>query len=62
MRVRIPEDAQGWLGRKEKGQWGFRNRLGIEWAGAAARESLAGEGLILPELPPCSAVMLEVLR
>lgn len=58
--VRIPEDAQEWLGRKQKVQWGFQNRLGGEWAGAAARASLAGDGLTLPELPPCSAVMVEI--
>jgi len=60
VKVRLPEDAQQWLGRKENQRWSLHNRLGDQWTGEATRGSLAEEGLAVADLPPCSALMLEI--
>jgi glycosidase len=60
VRVRIPEHAQDFLGRRGREHWSFADRLAGEWSGRAAGEILATEGLALPELPACSALLLEI--
>ncbi|MEI7908303.1 MAG: alpha-amylase family glycosyl hydrolase [Verrucomicrobiota bacterium] len=60
VRVRIPQDAIELLGRTaDGGTWVFSDRLDSEWSGTVPAVGLAGEGLALPDLAPCSAVMLE---
>jgi glycosidase len=60
VRILIPEDAQQWLGRKDRTTWSLTNRLGPAWTHKAARTTLAEAGLPLPDLPPCSAIMVEI--
>jgi hypothetical protein len=60
VRVRIPTEAQQWLGRNDAAAWHARNRLGPAWETTAPAAQLAAEGLALPELPPCAALMIEL--
>jgi hypothetical protein len=59
-RVRIPQDAIDMLGRASGGQWAFADRLDSDWTGTATGADLAGDGLALPDLAPCTALMLEI--
>lgn len=58
--VRIPERAQEFLGRVGEREWRFSDRLESGWSGSCATDALAWDGLALPELPPCSALFLEI--
>ncbi len=58
--VRIPEDAQMFLGRSGDPVWSFQDRLDSCWCGTANRATLALDGLALPALPPLSVLMLEI--
>jgi glycosidase len=60
--ISIPHDAQMFLGKTGDETWTFTDRLDSEWHGCAARASLEGEGVKLPDLPPCSALLLEIGR
>jgi glycosidase len=57
--VRIPDNACRFLGLTEANRWIFTDRLASEWQGTADAVLLQTNGLSLPELPPCSALMLE---
>ena len=58
VKVRIPQDARALLGQGES--WRFTDRLDTDWSAAVSPESLETDGLSLPELPPCSALILEI--
>ena len=58
--VRIPHDAQMFLGRTGDELWTFTDRLDGEWSAPVARASLEWDGLALPALAPCSAMLLEI--
>jgi hypothetical protein len=60
VKIRIPRDAQMFLGHTADEKWTFTDRLDSVWQGAAGRFSLEDEGLNLPDLPPCSALLLEI--
>jgi glycosidase len=60
VRVHIPEDAQMFLGHLGDETWSFADRLDSAWSGTVARESLEGDGVPLPALAPCSAMLLEI--
>ncbi len=60
VKVRIPKDAQMFLGHSADETWTFSDRLDSDWKGSARRELLESEGASLPELPPCSALLLEI--
>jgi glycosidase len=60
VKVRIPHDAHMFLGRTGDETWTFTDRLDSVWSASAARDSLPGEGLALPGLEPCSAMLLEI--
>jgi hypothetical protein len=62
VKIRIPPDAQLFLGRTGDATWIFTDRLDSDWSGSAAREVLENEGLALPDLAPCTAMMLEIGR
>lgn len=56
--IRIPEDARKFADRLADGVWHFTDRLNEPaWHGAA---DIATNGLALPNLPPCSALLLEI--
>jgi glycosidase len=62
VKIRIPPDAQCFLGRTGDATWTFSDRLDSDWSGSAAREVLENDGLALPDLAPCTAMMLEIGR
>jgi glycosidase len=60
VRIRIPHDAQLFLGLSGYDTWIFSDRLDSDWTGVAVRMSLEECGLALPDLGPCSALLLEI--
>ncbi len=60
VRVRIPEDARTFVGRLGDPVWRFSDRLDSDWSGEMAQERLEEDGLALPALAPCSAMLLEI--
>ncbi len=60
VRVRIPEHSWGFTGRDRDDVWTFAERLEDGWTAEAERESLAEDGLALPDLPPCTVRMIEI--
>lgn len=61
-KIRIPEDARMFVGRSGDAVWAFADWLDSDWRGTASREVLEHEGLSLPDMPPCSALLLEIDR
>jgi glycosidase len=62
VKIRIPKDAQMFLGFSADPQWKLADRLDSDWRGVVNRETLESEGLPLPNLAPCSAMLLEIGR
>ena len=61
VRVRIPDDARAFVHRAADHPWTFTDRLNPQaWQGTAEAAALAREGLALPDLPPLSALVLEI--
>jgi glycosidase len=60
VKVRIPQDAQMFLGHRGDEQWTFENLMDGAWRGSAERSTLESEGVALPDLPPCSAMLLRI--
>ena len=60
VKIRIPEDASMFLGHSGDEIWSFTDRLDSSWSGTMTRCLLASEGVALPELAPCSALLLEI--
>ncbi len=60
VKVQIPLDARRFLGRAGDSALKFSDRLGTGWSDVAECDLLASVGLCLPELAPCSAMMLEI--
>ena len=60
VKVRIPYDARMFLGRTHLDHWNFSDRLDSAWEGSCAQSALEIDGLALPDLPPCSAMLLEI--
>ena len=58
--VRIPEDARNFVGRSSDANWKFTDRLDSDWSGSIAPGQLEVDGLPLPDMPPCSALILEI--
>lgn len=61
VRVRIPEDARMFAGRSSSEEWGFRDRLEDNFSRQVAAATLEQEGVLLPPLPACSALLLDIL-
>ncbi|MCB1133979.1 MAG: hypothetical protein KDN05_22865, partial [Verrucomicrobiae bacterium] len=59
-RVRIPDDARMFLERSNLETWVFRDKLATDWKGVAGGADLGTKGLALPDMPPCSALLLEI--
>ncbi|MEY3895690.1 MAG: hypothetical protein RLZZ214_1209 [Verrucomicrobiota bacterium] len=57
VRVSIPDDAWKFMGRTGQSTWKFTNRLDGGWSGQSGKD-----GLTLPEMGPCSAMILEISR
>ena len=58
--VRIPKDAQMFLGHVGDDTWSFADRLDSSWSATVSRECLEWDGVALPDLVPCSAMLLEI--
>jgi glycosidase len=58
--VRIPDEARIFMDRTDDSPWTFTDRLATDWQAQATPATLATTGLPLPDLPPCSALMLEI--
>jgi glycosidase len=57
--VRIPKHALNWM-MIDSSALEFTDLLGSSWTGNASTRDLPSEGLALPDLPPCSALYLEI--
>ena len=57
VRVGIPDDAWNFMGRTGQSSWKFTNRLDGAWSGQSGKD-----GLVLPTLGPCSAMVLEITK
>ena len=62
VKVRIPYDARMFVGRSSDEVWAFADRLDSDWRGTAGGDGLERDGLALPDMPPCSALLLEISR
>lgn len=60
VRIRIPQDAQMFLGLSSYETWIVQERLGAEWSGVVSREELSETGLPLPDIDSCAAMLLEI--
>ena len=60
VKIRIPHDARMFIGRTADARWSFTDRLDSTWSASVPQEALEHEGLPLPELAPCSAMLLEI--
>lgn len=60
VRVRIPADACMFLGHHTDEVWCLTDRLATDWSIEVARAMLESEGVPLPDLPPCSAMFLQI--
>jgi glycosidase len=60
VRVKISPDACKFMGRAAQISWEFTDRLDSCWSGSVASKLLENEGLTLPDLAPCSAMLLEI--
>jgi glycosidase len=60
VRIRIPHDARMFLGRTTDETWTFIDRLDTGWHGCFSHDLLEYEGFALPDIPPCSAMLLEI--
>lgn len=58
VRIVVPDDALRWL--KAGTVLNFRDRLDSTWQGTAEKSDLAKDGLLVPSMAPCSALMLEI--
>ena len=58
--IKIPYDARKWLMRETQEDWVFDSRFRSDWTGVTTALELSDQGLLLPELPPCSAWLIEI--
>ena len=62
VKISIPENAWDFMNRRGIETWKFTDRLDSTWSASASRDSLASEGIALPDLSPCSAMVIEILK
>lgn len=60
VKIRIPEDARMFVGHSMDESWTFQDRLCTDWCNHVSQSTLEGEGVTLPLMEPCSAMVLEV--
>ena len=60
VKIRIPSDAVMFLGRTGDETWTFTDRLDSDWTGAIDKDRLNQEGIALPDLAPCTAMLVEI--
>ena len=62
VKIHIPNDAQMFLGLSKVDAWKLTDRLDSSWSTTISRQQLKNEGIALPDLPPCSAMLIEIAR
>ena len=62
VRVRIPENACEFMSRQSDATWKFADHLDSAWSSSVARETLPMDGIALPDLAPCSAMVIEISK
>jgi len=62
VKVSIPEHAWGFMGREKDSIWKFIDQLDTNWSSAVARGILAKDGVTLPDLAPCSAMVVRISK
>jgi len=60
VKIRVPLDARMFVGLSGYENWVFSDRLDSDWSGSVACADLESTGLAMPDLPPCSAMLLEI--
>jgi glycosidase len=60
VKIRIPLDARMFLCRSTDLRWLFADRLDSDWSAAVDQHTLEHEGLALPDLAACTAMLLEI--
>lgn len=60
VRIRIPADARMFIGSSSAPRWTFSDRLLGEWKSEVVPGDLEEQGLALPDLEPCSALVMEI--
>jgi glycosidase len=61
VKISIPENAWEFMGRQHHATWKFTDRLDSIWSAASPRVHLADQGVPLPDLAPCSAMVIEII-
>ncbi len=61
VKVSIPENAWAFMGREKDSRWNFKDHLDSDWSATAPCDILAKEGITLPDLAPCSAMVIQIL-
>jgi glycosidase len=60
VRIQLPEDSWSYLGITPEWELRFIDRLAGKWTHASLVRPLAVSGVPLPDMPPCSALFLEL--
>jgi glycosidase len=60
VKIRIPHDAQLFLCLSGYETWTFSERLDSDWTCGVERDILEHGGLALPDIAPCTAMLLEI--
>jgi glycosidase len=60
VRIRIPRDAHRFLGRDDQKTWIFSEQLEKKWEGQIDGKLLDSQGLLIPDMPPTSALFLGI--
>lgn len=60
VKIRIPMDARLFLGRSGEELWLLSDRLDSEWTATVTPAVLENDGVEMPALAPCSAMLLEI--
>jgi hypothetical protein len=62
LNIRIPQDVSRQIGKHSGASWILRDRLDSNWTTSISTDQIEREGISLPDLAPCSAMLLEIGR
>ncbi|MEO5913679.1 MAG: alpha-amylase family glycosyl hydrolase [Luteolibacter sp.] len=60
--VSLLQNSWEFMGRSDQSAWKFTDRLDSTWSTTVAREALSVSGVPLPDMPPCSAMVIEITK
>ena len=60
VRIKIPDDAKKWLMRETITDWVFDSRFNEDFTGMIKSTELSDQGLALPDIEPCSVMLIEI--